>query len=106
MVVTNNKTVSNMSRIQKYSPIGTIVQRHIVVMVQLHYKFKFQTLSYFHPCVVIVDVRLIAKKLIPKAYPKALLTLGGHTRKKRLDLNLPHTDVANMMNVDEMTVIG
>ncbi len=58
------------------------------------------------PCVAILDVQLTTTKPISKAYPRALLTLGDHIRKKRLDLNLLQTDVANIMNVDEMTIVG
>ena len=49
---------------------------------------------------------MTTKKPISKAYPKALLTLGDHIRKKRLDLKLLQTDVANILNVDEMTISG
>lgn len=59
-----------------------------------------------HPRVAILDVQLIAKKPISKAYPSALLTLGDHIRKKRLDLNLLQTDVASIIHVDEMTIVG
>ncbi len=51
-------------------------------------------------------VEFNAKKPLPKSYPKALLTLGDHIRRKRLDLNLLQTDAANMVNVDEMTIVG
>ena len=51
-------------------------------------------------------MRLHAKKPIFKAYPKALLTLGDHVRKRRLDLNIPQTKVAAMLDVDEMTIVG
>ena len=61
---------------------------------------------HFHPCVAILDVQLIAKKPVSKAYPNAPVTLGDHIRKKRLDLNLNQTDVADIMNVDEMTIVG
>jgi len=77
-----------------------------MVMVHTHFKLGLLEFPQFHPCVAILDVELIAKKPISKAYPKALLTLGDHIRKKRLDLNLHQIDVSKIINVDEMTVVG
>jgi len=34
-----------------------------------------------------------------KPYPKELKTYGDHLRKKRLDLNISHTQVAMLLNV-------
>jgi len=50
------------------------------------------------------DVTLAAKKPLPEAYPKTLLTLGDHLRKRRLDLKLRQIDVAATLEVDEMTI--
>ena len=46
----------------------------------------------------------MAKKPLSGAYPKHLVTLGDHLRKRRLDLNLFQKDVAAMLGVDTMTV--
>jgi transcriptional regulator with XRE-family HTH domain len=75
-------------------------------MVQFHPTFVFSKFPRFHSCVAILDVQLIAKKSISKAYPKALLTFGDHIRKRQLDLNLHQIDVANILRVDEMTIVG
>jgi len=77
-----------------------------MVMVQLRVVLMLLRPTQFHLRVVILDVQLIAKKHLSKDYRKALLTLGDHIRKKRLDLNLLQTDTANIMNVDEMTIVG
>jgi len=50
------------------------------------------------------DVTLSAKKPLFGAYPKTLVTLGDHLRKKRLDLKLRQIDVAATLEVDEMTI--
>ncbi len=47
-----------------------------------------------------------SKKPISKVYPKALLTIGDHLRKRRLDLNLLQIQAASMLSVDEMTIVG
>jgi len=50
------------------------------------------------------DVTLSAKKPLSGAYPKTLLTIGDHLRKKRFDLRLRQKDVGSALKVDEMTV--
>ena len=50
------------------------------------------------------DVRLLAKKPLPGAYPKNLVTLGDHLRKRRLDLGLFQKDVAVTIGVDTNTI--
>ncbi len=47
-----------------------------------------------------------SKKPLPKAYPKKLVTIGDHIRKRRLDLKLFQREVAEIMSVDEMSVVG
>ncbi len=51
-------------------------------------------------------VEINAKKPLPKAYPKGLVTLGDHMRKRRLDLKLTQKEVANVIGVDEMTIVN
>jgi DNA-binding XRE family transcriptional regulator len=46
------------------------------------------------------------KKPISKAYPKRLATIGYHIRKRRLDLDLVQVEVAAIIDVDEMTIVG
>ncbi len=53
-----------------------------------------------------MDVRLQAKKPVSKAYPKALLTLGDHLRKRRIELGLLQCDVAAQLHVDATSVTG
>ena len=45
-----------------------------------------------------------AKKPVSKAYPKDLITLGDHIRKRRLDLKLTQKQVAGVVGVDKTTV--
>ena len=40
---------------------------------------------------------LKARKPLPKAYPRELVTIGDHLRKKRLDLKLFQKDVAKII---------
>jgi len=47
---------------------------------------------------------LKAKKPNNSGYPKTLKTLGDHLRKKRIDLGLLQTHVANMLSVSACTV--
>ncbi len=44
------------------------------------------------------------KKPLPKAYPKKLVTIGDHIRKRRLDLKLTQKQVAELVGVDQTTV--
>jgi transcriptional regulator with XRE-family HTH domain len=46
----------------------------------------------------------MAKKPLNSAYPKKLVTLGDHLRKRRLDLGLFQKDVAVAIGVDTCTV--
>jgi transcriptional regulator with XRE-family HTH domain len=46
----------------------------------------------------------LAKKPLNSAYPKKLVTLGDHLRKKRLDLGLFQKDVALAIGVDTCTI--
>ena len=48
--------------------------------------------------------RLKARKPLPATYPHTLDTLGDHLRKRRLDLGLRQTDVAEQLKVDETTI--
>ena len=47
---------------------------------------------------------LSAKRPPEKAYPKTLLSLGDHLRKRRLDLGLFQKDVAGAIGVDTTTI--
>jgi transcriptional regulator with XRE-family HTH domain len=47
---------------------------------------------------------LLAKRPLNSAYPKSLVTLGDHLRRRRLDLGLLQKDVAVTIGVDTMTV--
>lgn len=49
---------------------------------------------------------MTTKNPLPKAYPKELLTLGDHLRKRRLDLGLLQRELAARFHVDEMTING
>lgn len=44
------------------------------------------------------------QKPLPEAYPRELLTLGDHLRKRRLDLGLLHKEVAERLGVTRDTV--
>ncbi len=46
------------------------------------------------------------KKPISKAYPKRLITIGDHIRKRRLDLKLTQIQLAGLIGVDEMTIVN
>lgn len=47
---------------------------------------------------------LKAKRPLHPAYPKSLKTLGDHLKKKRLDLKLFQSDVAQKLGVDEASI--
>jgi transcriptional regulator with XRE-family HTH domain len=49
-------------------------------------------------------VTLSTKKPQSEAYPKVLITIGDHLRKKRLDLNLLQKEVAVTIGVDTCTI--
>ena len=49
-------------------------------------------------------VSLKAKKQLSNQYPKALLTVGDHLRKKRLDLRLLQREVALLLGSTECSV--
>ena len=53
------------------------------------------------PC---CHLRLKAAKPLPQAYPRQLVTIGGHLRKHRLDLGLFQLQVAQQIGVDETPV--
>ncbi len=57
-----------------------------------------------HPCVAILDVQLIAKKPVSKAYPRQVATVGDHIRRRRLDLKMTQKQVAHTIKVDEATI--
>jgi transcriptional regulator with XRE-family HTH domain len=46
----------------------------------------------------------LTKRPSEKAYPKTLVTLGDHIRKRRLDLKLLQKDVGTLLEVDEETI--
>ena len=47
---------------------------------------------------------LEAAKPLPKSYPTAILTLGDHIRKRRLDLGLLQREVAERIGVTTQTI--
>ena len=49
-------------------------------------------------------IQLTGYKALPPAYPRELKTLGDHLRKRRLDLGLLQRDVAERLEVNQMTV--
>ncbi len=52
----------------------------------------------------ICQITLKASKPNEKPYPKELVTIGDHIKKKRLDLNLTQNDVAKQIGVKEESV--
>ncbi len=53
-----------------------------------------------HSCVAMLQpVVKSSKFLINPAYPKTIVTLGDHLRKKRLDLKLEQKDVAKLLKI-------
>lgn len=50
-------------------------------------------------------IQLCAEKPMRPEYPKAVITLGDHIRKKRLDLNLFQKQAAEMIGVSEGTLM-
>ena len=57
-----------------------------------------------HPCVAFLPCHLVGQKPLPKAYPRALCTIGDHLRRRRLDLGLLQRQAADRLGVDEATV--
>jgi len=49
-------------------------------------------------------IQLTGYKALPPAYPRELKTLGDHLRKRRLDLGLLQRDVAERLEVNQMTI--
>ena len=49
-------------------------------------------------------LKLEADKPLPQSYPTAILTLGDHIRKRRLDLGLLQRDVAERIGVSTDTI--
>ena len=49
-------------------------------------------------------IQLTGRKPLPPFYPKELITLGDHLRKRRLDLGLLQKDVANKIGVNKATI--
>ncbi len=56
------------------------------------------------PALPFCSLVLTAKKPINPAYPKSLVSLGDHLRKRRLDLGLLQKEVALTLGVDKMTI--
>ena len=52
----------------------------------------------------ICQITLKAPKPHKKLYPKALVTIGDHVKKKRLDLNLSQKDVSLIIGVKEESI--
>ena len=50
------------------------------------------------------QVHLRTQRPLSRAYPKALITLGDHIRKRRLDLQLLQSDVAIRLGVTECSI--
>ncbi len=49
-------------------------------------------------------MRLRAKKPVSKAYPRELVTIGDHIRKRRLDFKLTQREVAGVLGIGECTI--
>jgi transcriptional regulator with XRE-family HTH domain len=56
------------------------------------------------PALPFCHVTLRGQKPLPRAYPRALSTIGDHLRKRRLDLGLLQREVAERLGVDHCTV--
>ena len=56
------------------------------------------------PALPFCQIRLKAEKPLPRAYPRELMSLADHLRKRRLDLGLRQKDVAEQLGMDETTV--
>jgi transcriptional regulator with XRE-family HTH domain len=52
------------------------------------------------------NIQLRAQKPMDSAYPKNLVSLGDHVRKRRLDLKLLQKEAAELMDVDMQTVVN
>ncbi len=52
----------------------------------------------------LLPITLSAQKPPQKAYPKSLVALGDHIRKRRLDLKLLQKDVGKLLGADKATV--
>jgi len=57
-----------------------------------------------HRCVALLPFTLTAQKPLERAYPKELVTLGDHIKKRRLDLGLFQKDVAVAIGVGTCTI--
>ncbi|HUQ15979.1 MAG TPA: helix-turn-helix transcriptional regulator [Gemmatimonadales bacterium] len=57
-----------------------------------------------HPALPFCHAHLKAPRPLPCAYPQALVTIGDHLRKHRLDLGLLQREVAEWLGVTESTV--
>jgi DNA-binding XRE family transcriptional regulator len=51
-------------------------------------------------------VTLKTKRPVNPAYPKSLVTLGDHIRKRRLDLGLRQVDVGRVLGVAKTAITG
>jgi len=49
-------------------------------------------------------VTLRGQKPLPRAYPRALCTIGDHLRRRRLDLRLLQREVADRLGTDHSTI--
>lgn len=58
----------------------------------------------FIPALPFCKISIDAKKPNNSAYPETIQTLGDHLRKRRLDLGLLQSHVANLLSVSEATV--
>jgi DNA-binding XRE family transcriptional regulator len=56
------------------------------------------------PALPFCHVTLKGQKPLPRAYPRALCTLGDHLRKRRLDLGLLQRGVAERLGADPCSV--
>ncbi|MGH9632865.1 MAG: helix-turn-helix domain-containing protein, partial [Bryobacteraceae bacterium] len=56
------------------------------------------------PALPFCHVRLAAERPANEAYPKSLVTIGDHIRKKRLELGLKQRDLAALIGVDKMSI--
>ncbi len=58
------------------------------------------------PALPFCKVELKAPKPLSRLYPRKLITLGDHLRKKRLDLNLLQKDAAKILGADDLSIVN
>src|SRR5215471_2376550 len=85
---------------------ATTATQHIKPEEHGRNPFKLYTARrpWFSSALPFCHVRLSTQKPKRSAYPKALMTLGDHISKQRLELGLFQREVAVQIGVDAMTI--